>query len=77
LASGSERKIIMTMKKYKVEVDTTTGGSYPLEKTFKSPDYAATFLQGAVTRGDFLPTTLSSYVNAKLIVSFRCYETEG
>ena len=56
----------MTMKKYKVEVDTTTGGSYPLEKTFKSPDYAATFLQGAVTRGDFLPTTLSSYVNAKL-----------
>ena len=67
----------MTMRKYKVEVDTTIGGSYPLKQTFKSPDYAATFLQGAATRGDFLPTTLSSYINAKLIVSFRCYENRG
>lgn len=46
----------MTMKKYKVEVDTTIGGSYPLKQTFKSPDYAATFLQGAATHvGIFYP----------------------
>ena len=53
-----------------VEVYTTDDRSFLLDQTFKSRDYAATFLQGAASRGVFLPAAFDTYVNAKFIVSF-------
>ena len=64
------------MVRYAVEVDTTTDRSYQLKETFTSPDYAASFLQAAAARGDFLLTIFGSYINARFIASFTCCEQQ-
>lgn len=64
------------MTRYAVEVEMTTDRSYQLEETFRSPGYAASFLQEAAARGDFLLTTSGSCINARFIASFTCREQQ-
>lgn len=65
-----------TIIRYTVEVETTTDRSYQLEETFRSPRFAASFLQAAAERGDFLPTINDSYISARVVASFTCCERQ-
>ena len=64
-----------TIIRYTAEVETTTDRSYQLEETFRSPRFAASFLQAAA-RGDFLPTINDSYISARVVASFTCRERQ-